>query len=405
VRPKSQKKLFYESFHRNMPLLFFKLPEDKNLNRRLGIYSSYLYERFAGTAQAMEVNSKLFSVDWERVRSVLERNMGGSMKRPEYLSYPADGWPPGLDWMTYMLLLCGDMRRALEHIGYSGEGGGGSGDGRIRTGDIGAFNGERDEEERIRETHETRKTIVDAVGLPCGERIRRGRTTGVTGTSALHTVSECDSFDQFVSILRERGAVDKRRRLFTDMLYNINRNKYDTDVFIPRRLRVTDKTLAAVCVLLDVSGSVPTAFLERVVGAIIRAEGYFNREKSRLVCWSDSLCSDMPLGLRKFTAGGGTVLAAGIEYCKRYLDGDAAFFIVSDFQDDLTGWIRAARGIKARKTAVGYAVDGSTRPARRQDFVDWFSRAGSNAESRGAEVTLKEFSAVFDMVLLHIPQG
>jgi hypothetical protein len=401
VRPKSQKKLFYESFRRNMPLLFFKLPEDKNLNQHLGIYSSYLYERFAGTAQAMEVNSKLFGEDWERVRAVLERNMGGSMKRPEYLSYPADGWPPGLDWMTYMLLLCGDMRRALEHIGYSGDGGG---DGRIRTGDIGAFNGEGREEERIREAHETRKTIVDG-GITDGDRIRRGRTTGVTGTSALHTVSECDSFEQFVSILRERGAVAKRRRLFTDMLYNINRNKYDTDVFIPRRLRVADKTLAAVCVLLDVSGSVPTAFLERVVGAIIRAEGYFNREKSRLVCWSDSLCSDMPLGLRKFTAGGGTVLAAGIEYCKRYLDGEAAFFIVSDFQDDLLSWIRAARGITARKTAVGYAGGGTTGTERRQGFGEWFSRAGSNANSHGAEVTLKEFTAVFDAALLRVPQG
>ncbi|MDR1257289.1 MAG: VWA domain-containing protein [Spirochaetaceae bacterium] len=401
VRPKSQKKLFYESFHRNMPLLFFKLPEDKNLNQRLGIYSSYLYERFAGTAQAMEVNSKLFGGDWERVRAVLERNMGGSMKKPEYLSYPDNGWPPGLDWMTYMLLLCGDMRRALAHIGYSGAGGGGN---RITTGDIGAFNGEGREEERIREAHETRKTIVDG-GAAGGERVRRGRTTGVTGTSALHTVSECNSFEQFAGILRERGASGKRRRLFTDMLYNINRNKYGTDVLIPRRFRVADKRLAAVCVLLDVSGSVPTAFLERVVGAIIRAEGYFNKEKSRLVCWSDSLCSDMPLaGLRKFTAGGGTVLSAGIEYCKRYLDGEAAFFIVSDFQDDLAGWIRAARGITARKTAVGYANGGSGTAERRQDFCEWFSRAGSNADSHGTEVTLKEFSAVFDAVLLRVPQ-
>jgi hypothetical protein len=307
--------------------------------------------------------------------------------------------------MTYMLLLCGDMRRALEQIGYSGEGGTDGEGSRIRTGDIGAFNGEGREEERVREAHETRKTIVEGGGTG-GERVRRGRTTGITGTSALHTVSDCDSFEQFVNILRERGVAEKKRRLVTDMLYNMNRNKYDTEVFIPRRLRMTDKALAAVCVLLDVSGSVPTAFLERVVGAIIRAEGYFNKEKSRLVCWSDSLCSDMPLsGLRKFTSGGGTVLAAGIEYCKRYLDGDAAFFIVSDFQDDLAGWIRAARDIKARKTAVGYADgDGQGAESRRQGFGEWFSRAGSNANSHGTEVTLKEFSATFDAVLLRIPQ-
>ncbi|MDR0382996.1 MAG: VWA domain-containing protein [Spirochaetaceae bacterium] len=395
IRPQSQKKLFYESFRRNMPLIFFKLPDDKSTNRQMGIYSSYLYGRFAGTAQAMEVNSKLFGGDWESVRSMFERNIGDSVRKPEYLAFPKDGWPPGLDWMTYMLLFCGDMRRALDEIG-CGEGN------KIKTGDISAYSGEEREEERIREAHETRKTIVD--GDSGGdERVRRGRTACVTGTAALHTVSECDNFEQFVNILRERGAVFRKRRLLTDMLYNANRNKYDTDVFIPRRVRATDKNLAAVCVLLDVSGSVPVAFLERAVGAIVRAEGFFNREKSRLVCWSDSLCSDMPLGApRKFAAGGGTILVSGIEYCKKYLDRDAAFFIVSDFQDDLAGWIKAARGIRARSTAVAY--DGGSSGERRS-FEEWFSRAGSNADSHGTEVTLKEFSAVFDSVLLRRNAG
>jgi hypothetical protein len=182
------------------------------------------------------------------------------------------------------------------------------------------------------------------------------------------------------------------------MLYNINRNKYNADIFIPRRTYITDKTPVPVCILLDVSGSVPAALLKRIVRTIAQAEFFLDKEKSRLVCWSDSLCSDTPLaGVHSFTAGGGTILAPGIEYCKKYLNENASFFIVSDFQDDLGDWISAAHGIRARKTAVA-----CTNSDQRLNFGQWFSRAGSNANSHMTEVTPNEFSAVFDTVLLCI---
>ncbi|MDR2796320.1 MAG: VWA domain-containing protein [Spirochaetaceae bacterium] len=393
TRSQPQKKQFDAFFRGNMSIIFFRLPEDKNINRRMGLYSTYIYERFAGISQAMEVNSKLFKDDWVNVQALLEKNIGNSVRKQEYLSYPKENWPQGLDWMTYMLLLCGDIRWTLDQIG--------SGDGnKIKTGDISAYNNEVSGERRIKETHETRKTLIDGQGTDRDDRVRRGRTTHITAVAALHSVSECDNLDQFINILRERGMVDKQRRIFTDMLYNANRNKFNSDIFIPRRRRVTDRTPAALCILLDVSGSVPAAFLKRIVHTIIQAEGFFNKEKSRLVCWSDSLCSDTPLNeLEKLTAGGGTILASGIEYCKKYLDENASFFIVSDFQDDIGDWISAAKNINTRKTAVGYAG-----PGRNLKLSEWFSRAGSNADSHRAEVTLKDFSAVFDLVLLN-PSG
>ncbi|MDR3356447.1 MAG: VWA domain-containing protein [Spirochaetaceae bacterium] len=390
TRPLAQRRQFDALFRANMPVVFFRLPDDKNINQRIGLYSTYIYRRFAGIAQAMEVNSKLFRNDWPAVRALLEENTKNSPRRQEYLSYPENEWPAGMDWLTYMLLLCADMRRSLDRIG-SADGGG------IKTGDIGAYNDETREEERIREAYETRKTLVDGDGADDELRVRRGRTTQLSGTAALHSVSECDGFDQFVNILRERGITDKRRRLFTDMFYNANRNKFGFDVLIPRRRRIVDRSPAALCILLDVSGSVPVGFLKRIVRSVIRAEGLFNRKKSRLVCWSDSLCSDTPLDkLEKLASGGGTVLASGIEYCKRYLDEHASFFIISDFQDDLSAWLGAAKGIRARKTAVGYAGDG-----RRANIGRWFSRAGSNAASHTPEVTLAEFASVFDVVLIN----
>jgi hypothetical protein len=392
VHREACRKLFDEAFRKNLPLIFFRLPEDKNINQRMGLYSTYIYKRFAGIAQAMEVNSKVFVDDWPDVRSLFEKNMPNSIRKQEYLSYPKESWPGGLDWMTYMFFLCRDMRWTLDEIG--------GGDNRIKTGDISAYNNELRDEKQIKEAHETRKTIVEGYDAGGDERIRRGRTTNITGTAALHSISECGSLDQFIAILRERCVTDKRRRLFTDMLYNINRNKFDPSLFIPRRLRVIDKTPVPVCILLDVSGSVPAALLKRIVRAIADAEYFLDKKKSRLVCWSDGLCRDAPLEkINSFTAGGGTILAPGIEYCKKYLGENASFFIVSDFQDDLGDWIRAARNIRARKTAVACTTSNT-----RVNFTDWFSRAGSNANSHTTEVTLDEFSAVFDTVLLRAGQ-
>jgi hypothetical protein len=398
--PRAQKAQFDEFFRKNIPVIFLRLPEDKNINQRMGMYSTYIYERFAGMAQAMEVNSKLFKDDWPAVRALLEKNMLGGIRLQEYLAYPKENWPAGLSWMTYMIFLCKDMRESLDAIG----GGEGS---KIKTGDMSAYRNEILCENQIKEAHETRKTVVEEAGDGAGAgdnngvRIKRGRTTHITGAAASHSVSECDSFEQFIQILRERGIVYRRRRLFTDMLYNNNRNKFNIDVFIPRRIRVIDKTPAELCVLLDVSGSVPVTFIKRIVYSIVKAEGFFNKAKSRLVCWSEGLCSDTPLNeAYKFTSGGSTLMASGIEYCKKYLNENSAFFIVSDFQDDLGDWIQAAKDIKTRKTAVAYDDGRYADITRKKSFSDWFSSAGSNANYRKTVVTLKEFTAVFDTAMI-----
>jgi hypothetical protein len=392
TRSQAQKKQFDEFFRKNMSAIFLRLPEDKNINRCIGMYSTYIYERFAGAAQAMEVNSKLFKDNWRDVRALLEKNTVASARKQEYLAYPAENWPAGLDWMTYMIFLCKNMRESLDMIS------GGEGN-KIKTGDISAYNKEILAEKHVKEGHEARDTIVDENDSDTA--IKRGRTTHITGAAATHSVSECESFEEFTRILRERGVIYKKRRLYTDMLYNSNRGKYNTDIIIPRRFRVVDKTPATLCVLLDVSGSVPSSILKRVVHSIIKAEGFFNKEKSRLVCWSDSLCSDTLLNESdNFAAGGGTLMARGIEYCKKYLTENSAFFIVSDFQDDLGDWIRAAKSIKARKTAVAYVIEKQASGAGRVNFQNWFASIGSNADYRRPEVTLREFSAVFDAAIL-----
>jgi hypothetical protein len=382
---------FNDFFKKNMHIIFFKLPEEKNRASRMGLYSRYIFDRFAGIAQSMEVNSKLFKDDWDNVKALLEKNIfESSLHTSNYVSYPEKNWPLELDWTSYMVLLCKNMKASMESIG-SGEGKS------IRSGDVTQYNAETKIEDSLKEMHQARKTIAQEFSDDSGdEKIRRGRTSHITGAASAYSICECSSLKDFLRILRERSLLAKKRRLHTDLMYNINRNKFASNVLIPRRYRIVDKTQAPVCILLDVSGSVPIAFLKRLVHTIIQAEGVFDKSKSRLVCWSDSLCSDTQLDeLHDVVAGGSTILARGIEYCKKYLSENAAFFIVSDFQDDLGDWIRAAKPIVARKTAVAYAdID------RRMSFERWFSMIGSNANYQKTETSIREFSAVFETVLL-----
>ncbi|GHU09831.1 hypothetical protein FACS1894151_08410 [Spirochaetia bacterium] len=386
-RPRTHRQQFEEFFRHNLHNFLVRLPPERNLTSKLGIYSTYIYDRFSDIAQAMEINSKLFKEDRKTPASM----PGGPLA--EFI-FPRETWPDGLDWMSYMSFLCTELNFFLDHIG----------DGqnkKIKTSDVSAYNAVKAAERRIQDIQETRKTAADAESNAAYEPeiIRHGRTDNYTDTKTANTVTELKDVKDLVRILRERSLLLKRNRLHTDILYNINRNRFG-DVLIPRRYRIENYNQNSLCILLDVSGSVPKGFVRRVIQTIIGSagglSGIFNKHLSRLVCWSDSLCSDTSLAdIGDFKSGGGTVLGAGIEYCKRYLNEQSSFFIISDFQDDLNAWIDAARNLNCQKTAVGY---GKSR--WESSFDAWFSAIGSNADYRKNPVDIRRFVSVFDTVLL-----
>ncbi|AEF84776.1 hypothetical protein TREPR_3072 [Treponema primitia ZAS-2] len=383
TRPRTHRQQFEEFFRRNLHTFLNRLPPERNLTSKLGSYATYIYNRFSDIAQAMEINSKLFSAD---------RGVNSSAPRGvlEGFVFPRDGWPEGLDWMSYMSFLCTELNFFLDHIG-DGPGQ------KIKSSDIASYNAMQAAERRIQDIQETRKTAADADSNAAYEPeiIKHGRTDNFSDTKSVNTVTELNNVKDLVRILRERSLLLKRNRLHTDILYNINRNRFG-DILIPRRYRVENYNLNNICILLDVSGSVPAGFVRRVIHTIMQAEGAFNKHISRLVCWSDSLCSDTSLaGIREISSGGGTMLGAGIEYCKRYLNERSSFFIISDFQDDLNDWISAAKDLGCAKTAVGYG-----RMGRESSFEQWFSAIGSNASYRKNPVDIRRFVSVFDTVLL-----
>jgi hypothetical protein len=302
--------------------------------------------------------------------------------------------------MSYMSFLCTELNSFLDHIG--------NGPGKkIKSSDVSAYNAMQSAERRIQDIQETRKTAADAESNAAYEPeiIRHGRTDNYADTTTVNTVTELNDVKDLVRVLRERSLLLKRNRLHTDILYNINRNRFG-DILIPRRYRVENYNLNNLCILLDVSGSVPQGFVKRVIQTIMRAEGALggalNKHLSRLVCWSDSLCSDTSLAdIGAVSSGGGTMLGAGIEYCKRYLGERSSFFIISDFQDDLNDWLAAARDLPCEKTAVGYGrFSRESSWGGHSTFEEWFSAIGSNANYRKNPVDIRRFVSVFDTVLL-----
>jgi hypothetical protein len=382
-RPRTHRQQFEAFFRRNLHNFLARLPPERNLTSKLGTYSTYIYNRFSDIAQAMEINTKLFRED----RDTRSSAPGGPL---EGFLFPRETWPEGLDWMSYMSFLCAELNFFLDNIG------GGPG-GKIKSSDVSAYNAAMAAERRIQDLQETRKTAADADSNAAyqPEIIRHGRTDTYADTQTLNTVTELRDVKDLERVLRERSFLLKRNRLHTDILYNINRNRFG-EILVPRRYRIENYSLNNLCILLDVSGSVPPGFVKRVIRTIMRAQGAFNKRLSRLICWSDSLCSDTTLAdIGAVSSGGGTVLGAGIEHCKRYLNERSSFFIISDFQDDLNHWISAARDIGCPKTAVGYG-----RLSGDASFEQWFYAVGSNANYRKTPVDIRRFVSVFDTVLL-----
>ncbi|MDR0452426.1 MAG: VWA domain-containing protein [Treponema sp.] len=434
-RPRAHRVQFETFFRNNLHSILARLPPERNLLAKLGVYSSYMYNRFSEIAQAMEINSKLFKDDWnaalpyllryrffreleapvftgkdamELLRKLEDRKFGGAggaappgippgpVISPsgavfeEYL-YPKPSWPRGLDWISYMAFLCIEYASFMDALA-------GSPDRKIRSSDISAYNAGREMEDQIREQHESAVTAFADSGEPPAEDgdPRPGRSAAFTNARISRSVTECDDTYDLLGILRERSRCLRKSRLYTDLLYNANRNKFNAETLIPRRRRDEAWTRNSVCILLDVSGSVPASFVKQVVGIIVRAEGAFDKRRSRLVSWSDSLRDDVPLSaLRTVSSGGGTVLGKGIEYCKQYLGENSSFFIISDFQDELCDWLDAAKDIPGGKTAIGYG-----RVGRDVSFEQWFSALGAGAAYRKRQADPREFCAVFDAVLI-----
>ena len=108
--------------------------------------------------------------------------------------------------------------------------------------------------------------------------------------------------------------------------------------------KVTVSVDPKVVYLIDISGSMDTALVDRILKTIGKNMRKLNRGlKYDIITWSTRLGEhikdiDPKKGVPRISMGGGTSLATGIQYFKENYGPEAILIVISDFEDYLEEW-------------------------------------------------------------------
>ncbi len=142
-----------------------------------------------------------------------------------------------------------------------------------------------------------------------------------------------------------------------DPLYNYNRGKTSGGVMRTRITTVEEYRPGNLVAVIDVSGSVDIELVKALLSEVLKYKSKFGT-KSRIILWDTGLVDDLPLkrsNLEAICCGGGTSIARGIEYAKKYLKSEQdKLCVISDFEDYLQEWDEALCGIKGDTFAVNW---------------------------------------------------
>lgn len=96
--------------------------------------------------------------------------------------------------------------------------------------------------------------------------------------------------------------------------------------------------------LIDISGSMDTRLIDRILKTISKSMAKLSRGlRYDIITWSTELGEhikdiDPKKGVPKISSGGGTRMAKGIKYFKDHYDSSATLIVISDFEDYLEEW-------------------------------------------------------------------
>ena len=122
--------------------------------------------------------------------------------------------------------------------------------------------------------------------------------------------------------------------------------------------KVTLSTQIKIAYLIDISGSMDTALVDRILETIaINMKKLQRGLKYDIITWSTCLGEhikdiDPMKSVPKISMGGGTRIAGGIKYFKEHYNKDTILVVISDFEDYLEEWN------EVEKTMPGYSMWG-----------------------------------------------
>lgn len=190
----------------------------------------------------------------------------------------------------------------------------------------------RDEADKKRELGE----IVSRGGLGCGSSGAPDITREVTETDEIDMALDEVMLNYKSKVIK----VDcKKENLY---LYNRGINRSVITPIIKRR--VTQSTEPTIVFLIDVSGSMDTRLVDRILNTIAKKMKKIGRGlKYNIITWSTDLGEhiqniDPRKGVPRISTGGGTRMARGITYFKENYGPEAVLILISDFEDYLEEW-------------------------------------------------------------------
>lgn len=190
----------------------------------------------------------------------------------------------------------------------------------------------RDEADKKRELGE----IVSRGGLGCGSSGAPDITREVTETDEIDMALDEVMLNYKSKVIK----VDcKKENLY---LYNRGINRSVITPIIKRK--VTQSTEPTIVFLIDVSGSMDTRLVDRILNTIAKKMKKIGRGlKYNIITWSTDLGEhiqniDPRKGVPRISTGGGTRMARGITYFKENYGPEAVLILISDFEDYLEEW-------------------------------------------------------------------
>lgn len=192
--------------------------------------------------------------------------------------------------------------------------------------------------------------------------ISAGGGTGCSsggGSFGIREVRYTDPVDEAIDEVMQRTKTRViKRKVVRDIIrnYNLGKNRTVIAPSIIAKSRIDTKP--KIVYLIDISGSMDTELIDRILSTISRKMKSINRGLSYdIITWNTRLgehIKDIKAGekVKQIRTGGGTRLREGIKYFKDNYGENAILIIASDFEDYLEEWA------SVMKTMPGYLIYG-----------------------------------------------
>jgi hypothetical protein len=180
-------------------------------------------------------------------------------------------------------------------------------------------------------------------------QIQAGGGVGMGRGGGPDTTREVDKFADDVDmalseVLNDIHSKVVKSEVHRDMmkLYNRGINRSVIAPSLSRKISISTKP--KLVFLIDISGSMDTRLIDRILNTIAKSLKKLNRDlRYDIITWSTRLGEhikdiDPRYSIPRISCGGGTEMAGGMRYFKEHYGPEAILVLISDFCDSLDQW-------------------------------------------------------------------